>query len=80
MPTTTRKKSAESAGSSAAKSPSQKKPAKRKSTADASATVGRVLDEMKHGELRSGGDGKKVTDRKQAIAIGLSEAHTKPKK
>jgi hypothetical protein len=32
------------------------------------------MHEMKHGELRSGRSGKKVTSRKQAIAIGLSEA------
>lgn len=32
------------------------------------------MHEMKHGELRSGGSGKKVTSRKQAMAIGLSEA------
>jgi len=32
------------------------------------------LREMKSGELRSGGSGKKVTNPKQAIAIGLSEA------
>jgi hypothetical protein len=31
------------------------------------------MDEMKHGQLRSG-NGKKVTDPKQAVAIGLSEA------
>lgn len=36
--------------------------------------VGRVMHEYKHGELRSGRSGKKVTSRKQAIAIGLSEA------
>jgi hypothetical protein len=36
--------------------------------------VERALHEMKHGELRSGRSGKKVTNRKQAIAIGLSEA------
>jgi hypothetical protein len=36
--------------------------------------VEKVMDEMKHGTLRSGRSGKKVTDRKQAIAIGLSEA------
>jgi hypothetical protein len=29
---------------------------------------------MEAGTLRSGGSGKKVTSRKQAIAIGLSEA------
>ncbi len=32
-----------------------------------------VMHEMKEGTLRSG-SGKKVTDRKQAIAIGISEA------
>jgi hypothetical protein len=33
-----------------------------------------VMDEYKHGKLKSGRSGKKVTNRKQAIAIGLSEA------
>jgi hypothetical protein len=36
--------------------------------------VARALHERKTGTLRSGGSGKKVTSRKQAIAIGLSEA------
>jgi hypothetical protein len=36
--------------------------------------VAKVMRERKHGTLRSGGSGKKVTSRKQAIAIGLSEA------
>ncbi len=36
--------------------------------------VKKVMDEMKAGKLRSGGSGKKVTSRRQAIAIGLSEA------
>jgi hypothetical protein len=36
--------------------------------------VERAMREMKRGELRSGRSGKKVTSRKQAIAIGLSEA------
>ena len=36
--------------------------------------VKRVMHERKHGTLRSGRSGKKVTSRKQAIAIGLSEA------
>lgn len=36
--------------------------------------VGKALHEMKEGELKSGKSGKKVTSRKQAIAIGLSEA------
>ncbi len=36
--------------------------------------VRRVMDERKKGTLKSGRSGKKVTSRKQAIAIGLSEA------
>jgi hypothetical protein len=40
----------------------------------ASEKVERSMHEMKRGKLRSGRSGKKVTSRKQAIAIGLSEA------
>jgi hypothetical protein len=40
----------------------------------AQSKVKRAMHERKHGTLRSGGSGKKVTSRKQAIAIGLSEA------
>jgi hypothetical protein len=36
--------------------------------------VGAALHEEKAGTLKSGKSGKKVTSRKQAIAIGLSEA------
>ena len=36
--------------------------------------VEEAMHEMKKGELKSGRSGKKVTSRKQAIAIGLSEA------
>lgn len=36
--------------------------------------VERAMHEMKEGTLRSGGSGRKVKSRKQAIAIGLSEA------
>ena len=36
--------------------------------------VEKVMREKKRGTLRSGRSGKKVTSRKQAIAIGLSEA------
>lgn len=39
-----------------------------------------VMDEMKEGTLKSGRSGKKVTSRKQAIAIGLSEAREKGEK
>ena len=40
----------------------------------ASEKVEKVMKELKAGTLKSGGSGKKVTSRKQAIAIGLSEA------
>ena len=40
----------------------------------ASEKVEKVMRERKQGKLRSGRSGKKVTSRKQAIAIGLSEA------
>lgn len=36
--------------------------------------VHRAMHEMKSGKLRSGRSGKRVRSRKQAIAIGLSEA------
>ncbi len=39
--------------------------------------VGRALQELKEGELKSGRSGKTVTSRKQAIAIGLSEARAR---
>jgi hypothetical protein len=46
----------------------------RKYSKKASNKVAKVMRERKQGKLRSGGSGKKVTSRKQAIAIGLSEA------
>jgi hypothetical protein len=36
--------------------------------------VKKAVHEMKRGRLKSGRTGKKVTSRKQAVAIGLSEA------
>ena len=36
--------------------------------------VKRTMHERKHGTLRSGRSGRKVKSKKQAIAIGLSEA------
>ena len=36
--------------------------------------VEKTMHEMKEGKLKSGNSDKKVTSRKQAIAIGLSEA------
>jgi hypothetical protein len=46
----------------------------RKYGKKAQAKVKRVMRERKRGTLRSGRSGKRVTSRKQAIAIGLSEA------
>ncbi|HJU22639.1 MAG TPA: DUF6496 domain-containing protein, partial [Casimicrobiaceae bacterium] len=40
----------------------------------AQSKVKKAMHERKEGKLRSGSSGKKVTSRKQAIAIGLSEA------
>ncbi len=51
-----------------------KKRGGRKYGRKATQKVERAMHERKRGTLRSGGSGKKVTSRKQAIAIGLSEA------
>jgi hypothetical protein len=40
-------------------------------------SVHRSMHKMKEGKLKSGQSGKKVKSRKQAIAIGLSEARKK---
>ena len=57
-------------------------PMARRYSASASKDVARALHERKRGELRSGpgGRGGVVKSRKQAIAIGLSEARKKGKK
>ncbi len=52
--------------SSSGSDPKSKRTVKRK--------MATVMDEFKHGKLESGRSGKKVRNRKQAIAIGLSEA------
>ncbi len=44
------------------------------------AKVERALHELKKGTLRSGGSGKKVKSRKQAVAIGLAEARREGKR
>jgi Family of unknown function (DUF6496) len=46
----------------------------------ASGDVERVMKKRNAGTLKSGRSGKKVTSRKQAIAIGLSEARAEGKK
>ena len=53
--------------------------AARKTSRSASKDVKRTMHKRKRGTLKSG-SGKKVTSRKQAIAIGLSEARKKGKK
>jgi hypothetical protein len=52
----------------------------RKYSPSASKDVEGAMRKRKRGTLKSGGSGKKVTSRKQAIAIGLSEARQKGKK
>jgi hypothetical protein len=52
----------------------------RKYSKGASDDVKRTMHERKQGTLRSGTSNKKVTSRKQAIAIGLSEARRAGKK
>jgi Family of unknown function (DUF6496) len=47
--------------------PRQQSPAQRK-------TIGRVMHEYKHGELKSAGSRRKVKNPRQAVAIALSEA------
>lgn len=51
-----------------------KKSGGRRYSKGASSKVGETMHEMKRGKLRSGRSGKKVKSRKQAIAIGLSQA------
>jgi hypothetical protein len=52
----------------------------RKYSKKASAKVGRAMKKRKSGTLKSGRSGRKVKSRKQAIAIGLSEARREGKK
>jgi hypothetical protein len=52
----------------------------RKTSKSASKDVESAMHKRKKGTLKSGGSGKKVTSKKQAIAIGLSEARRKGKK
>ena len=57
----------------------KKSSGKRKYSKKAGKTVESAMHRKKKGTLRSG-SGKKVTSRKQAIAIGLSEAREKGEK
>ena len=51
-----------------------KKASKKRYSKGAAKKVKRAMKKRKAGTLRSGRSGKKVKSRKQAIAIGLSEA------
>ena len=74
------KKATKRKSSSAAKKSSSKKSTGRKYSPSARDDVKREMHAMKQGKLKSGRSGKKVTSRKQAIAIGLSEARKEGKK
>jgi hypothetical protein len=52
----------------------------RRYSRGASKDVKGAMSRRKRGTLKSGRSGKKVTSRKQAVAIGLSEARKKGKK
>lgn len=57
-----------------------KKSSSRKYGPSVGSDVEREMKAMKQGKLKSGRTGKKVTNPRQAIAIGLSEARKKGKK
>jgi len=79
--TATKKSAAKKApAKKAAKKAASKKTSTRKYSPSASKNVETEMKEMKKGTLKSGRSGKKVTSRKQAIAIGLSEARKAGKK
>jgi hypothetical protein len=63
-----------------AKKAAKKSSSARKYSPSASKNVETEMREMKKGTLKSGRSGKKVTNPKQAIAIGLSEARKAGKK
>ena len=69
---TSRKSSSSSRG--------RKSSSRRKYSPSASKNVEREMHEFKRGRLKMGRSGKKVKSRKQAIAIGLSEARRAGKK
>jgi Family of unknown function (DUF6496) len=89
---TTKKATKKAAGkkATAKKATSKKAPAKkaaakkststRKYSPSAGKSVEREMKAMKQGTLKSGRSGTKVTNPKQAIAIGLSEARKEGKK
>ena len=79
--TATKKSAAKKApAKKAAKKTASKKSSTRKYSPSASKNVETEMREMKKGTLKIGRSSKKVTSRKQAIAIGLSEARKAGKK
>ena len=58
----------------------KKKSGARKYSKGASKKVEKAMHERKRGQLKSGRSGKTVKSKKQAIAIGLSEARREGKK
>ena len=65
---------------SAKKTSAKKSASTRKYGKTVGQDVEREMREMKEGKLKSGRSGKTVTNPKQAIAIGLSEARKEGKK
>ena len=80
--TTTRKKSTGAPKKSTGRKKSSRKKSSRKYSPAASETVHKEMKAYQEGTARSGpgGKGGKVKSRKQAIAIGLSEARKQGKK
>ncbi len=77
MATAHKKSSSHKKSGSAKKKSSSKKSSSRQYGPAAQKSVEREMREFKRGKLKSGRSGKKVTNPKQAIAIGLSEARRK---
>jgi hypothetical protein len=71
--TSSRKSSPRKASAKKKSSSSSSSSSGRKYSSKAQSKVGKVMREYKQGELKSGGK-RKVKSRKQAIAIGISEA------
>jgi hypothetical protein len=76
----TRKTASKKAAKRSASKKSAGKSSGRRYSPSASKNVETEMKEMKQGKLRSGRSGKKVTNPKQAIAIGLSKARKEGKK
>jgi hypothetical protein len=74
MATATRKKTTAKKSTTKQSKANKTATSHRKYSPAASAHVEEEMKEMKQGKLKSGRSGKKVTNPKQAIAIGLSEA------